>query len=1399
MESSPQSTRGGVLVLLGVVWLGLVAVAVRFDAAFDLPRGGRTLAFVALLAPLAGLWRLRPGTPRWPSRAVGASALLACGLLALSLAFVPASAARVRRVLAPWSQSPAVPTAFRIVAATGDVTVARGESVTLAAYLDRTAADGDLPRDAELTLTPAAGPPTVVPLVADDAAAFTHTIGRVEEGFRYRVRVGPLESPTYTVRVVEPTEVLPGTTLTLHPPAYAKITLPPQRLDGPPTAARALQFSRATLDLRLNRRAETVAATWHPDGGTAVELPVPFAAAGPTARLDWVVAGSGRLTLRLDAAGPPLWEIAVAADADRPPVCDRLPGWPAGRREARPDDRLPIDARFRDDAGIDSVVLEFTRTGDATVQTLPLKLPGLGTRLVEGSVLVPLPPGTAVGDVLRARVVATDNRRDARLGLTPQRTTVPADGWTEFAVTATARPLWEQEIAARNDHLLAKLARADRHLADALAELDAVRNAPGAGLALDQRLRLAHAGDALRDLEALAGELGPTGEYAALRPAVAAAGASAAAARATLTELLGRTELSTAMVREALDRVHGQLTATRAGLAPLPAAVADATHRRLAAHQLRALATEARTLDPARPVAELRPRLDAIGSQLSGLASTSEPLRRATAAHARDEVRAFAARVRAVTQDWRTLDAAARETADVLRRDRLRAVSDRLARLGTAVEAERDRVAAAARVHALPGLPEGTLAAAHADLAAGRSLDALTELETAAGELEKVAARFDETRLARREPRDAVRQLARIQDDLARQSADARDQGDGRTRRASAQRTLIDLATAVGAPEAVRDALEAVAATLHRPAQDPRPAYDRARAALSAWADRTPLLAERLRLSRAGTEGLRREFEALARGPADGPTAAKIAALSTRVAALDAAEDPAIRLRLTRLGRALGWVEADARAGAAGDAIAGWATARREWDALADELQGRTPPDELAARLALRQRLLNDPATRPAAPADAQRELTRHLGELPTLGASGLAAAALDRSRDLEAAWRQPTPPPAEASNEALAAVRALAARLGGGETDAARVERVRRTWAEPTGFKKLSPAEANADTARRVQRLLEELDATRVGPAQPLKLKAVDALQRLRTAAEPDRQAALRQAATDALAQLAAAMNAAADAGRTLAVAGPEPLGERDARVALAAGGLWPETRQVVALRALAREVRTLSKDASEAVTQSARWPKPLPADDYARLADALEAAAPGHPAVGFLRDGAGLRALATAGLPPPVVADLQALSVNSAASLTRQTRRLGEVHARLGVLAERLPALAARQAETVRLDPLAPTQRLTAVLAAAQATGRAALDHATAGRADATAAARRDALASLRQANFWADRLGDPRETPDATAVAVGRAVAAAEQALDAARSTPTAGRLSELAAALDAVAGTLVKAGN
>ena len=124
---------------------------------------------------------------------------MACGLLALSLAFVPDSVSRVRRVLFPWTVTPPTPTHFRLVTPTGDLTAVRGEPLTLTAYLDRTDPTGDLPRRATLTLTPdAGGPPTTTELEADDTAAFSHTIPAVEGGFRYRFTVSTVEGAEAT-------------------------------------------------------------------------------------------------------------------------------------------------------------------------------------------------------------------------------------------------------------------------------------------------------------------------------------------------------------------------------------------------------------------------------------------------------------------------------------------------------------------------------------------------------------------------------------------------------------------------------------------------------------------------------------------------------------------------------------------------------------------------------------------------------------------------------------------------------------------------------------------------------------------------------------------------------------------------------------------------------------------------------------------------------------------------------------------------------------------------------------------------------------------------------------------------------------------------------------------------
>jgi hypothetical protein len=1181
MDSSPRSGRAAALAVLGVLWVALVAVAVRFDAAFDLPRGVRAIVFVALVVPLAGVWQVRPSRGAWPSRAVGGSALAACGLLALSLAFVPDSGTRVRRVLFPWTAPPPAAVNFRLVTATGDLAALRGEPLTLAAYLDRTGPAGELPTHAELTLTPLDGDPAdAVTLAADDAGAFTHTVAAVTGSFRYCFRVGPVEGESGTVTVVERTELLPDSTLTLAPPGYAA-RLGTRTLGGPPATARALQFSRATLTLRFNHRPDRLGVTWTPADGTAAPLPVE--AAGATATCAWELRTSGELAVRLGPSGPPVCQCVVTVATDAPPAFDRAPVWPAA---ARPGDRLPLDVRARDDVSVASLAVEFRCNADPAVHAVPLTVPGLGTATADGVAFVPLPPGAKVGDALHARLVAADGRLDPARGLTPQRAADPADGWATFPVTADARPPAEQAAAGRCDELTRDLARLDKRLAAAIADFD-----HAAGLTAEQRLRLRRAEESLRvtagEAGALARGLRAGGDFDALRRPLAAVVAEVNGSAGTVADVLGRTEVTADALRR-LDAARAGVGVARAALAPLSAEVAAATERRLAAGRLAELASTVRAIDATRPAPEVRARLDTVGRELSGLSSTSPALQVAAAAWSADRARDLAAGVAALARDWHALGAELRAASGELRRERLRAATGELDRLEAAATAARRDTTASARAFALPTPDAGPLAAARDALSAGRGLDTLTELEAAAAAWDRTAARFAETADARREPREAIRQLDRVQADLARQFADGPDTPATRARLGLLQRALVELADGVagkaGPPRAAREALTFVAAALADPTRDPRPATATARRELATWAAATPTLAARRSAAAEDAAGLQKSLAA-ARNP-DGLTAASIAGWRSRLAKIDAAESPVIGQRLAVLGRALDNLAADLGEPGAGDGPADLAEAVRQAAFLADDLAGHPPADTRAAEIALRQRLLADPATRPADPAAEQRAITRGLTEAAARGLRPVAAEAIERSRELEPVWART--PDATAVTATVAATRGLARHLEASETDAERWGRLRAAWAEPSGFQKLTPAEAVAEQSRRADRLGEAVAATRAGPAQPLKLRLAEQLRQLAAATDPTRQARHRAAAGELLGQLAEATRGQP----ALRAAGPPPRDAGDTRVSLAGVGLWPEPGHAATARRLAGDLRALGRATSEAFSASGRWP---------------------------------------------------------------------------------------------------------------------------------------------------------------------------------------------------------------
>ena len=307
----------------------------------------------------------------------------------------------------------------------------------------------------------------------------------------------------------------------------------------------------------------------------------------------------------------------------------------------------------------------------------------------------------------------------------------------------------------------------------------------------------------------------------------------------------------------------------------------------------------------------------------------------------------------------------------------------------------------------MPTPAAGLPGAARADLAAGRGLDALTELEKAAAAWGRAAELLRRGRAGpAREPREAVRQLDRVQADIARQFADGPDTPATRARLALLQRGLGELAAELDAPREARDALAAVADAFDRPDGDPTTAVTDARRTLAAWANATKTAAERNAALTPTVGQLIARLETFARNPAR-VTPSAIAEARQLLPPPDP-ETPSTAARQTQVGRALTRAIADAEAGRTGDIPADLTEALRQANFLAVGLAGGTPADTLAADLALRQRLLAGPDA-----AGNQRAIARALRELPATGVGVLLADATEAVRDLDNAWAGPTAPDA--------------------------------------------------------------------------------------------------------------------------------------------------------------------------------------------------------------------------------------------------------------------------------------------------------------------------------------------------------------------------------------------------
>ena len=458
-----------------------------------------------------------------PARRAILTATLAV-LLLVPLLFMSGSGERVRRFALPW-YTPPVDVPFRVVVSSGSPVVKRGEPVTLSAYLAPTRADAALPTTAVLVIRQA-DRDKKLPMLGGESGGFHLSRPGVAEDFEYRVEAGAGVSEWHTVTAADPVALADGSAIKLHPPRYAEGLLAPTTLPGF-TEFEALQFSTATLTLKFTTTPTDAFLQWKPTNpmqGGPTSLSVRLAADQLSGTADVPVPTDGTLTLVLigEQGLRTEYPSAVRATPDAAPQFAKVAGLTNAPREARPDDRVPIELIAHDDLKLDAVLVEYCVNGDETaIRTEPVRLPGVGTKRAEGTFTFALGGKAKEGEALHLRVRVRDNRSRAEPRLGPQEAVFPPTGWAILRLNAYAKPLAEQEVHGQRDKVRDRLSGVAALVREAAEQVKALQTAaPGDGsLSADQAVRLRSARekttDAVKQLADLAAETDLT---PALRP-----------------------------------------------------------------------------------------------------------------------------------------------------------------------------------------------------------------------------------------------------------------------------------------------------------------------------------------------------------------------------------------------------------------------------------------------------------------------------------------------------------------------------------------------------------------------------------------------------------------------------------------------------------------------------------------------------------------------------------------------------------------------------------------------------------------------------------------------------------------------------------------------------------------
>ncbi len=1145
-----------------------------------------------------------------------AIAIVSCLLGAV---LVPNATEHIRRIAVPWYQPAA--SLYRVVVTSRDSLVWSGDSVTLSAYAEKLDAGVPNAENALLVCRDSAGNELSFRMILDGAGAFHATYPTVNADFAYRVEIEDATSDWYVVTAILPVEPTLQSLLEIAPPRYAVGCIPLQTVAGF-TSFSGHQFGKVELNFKFSRPAVKASLLLRPEpAGTGEIIPIALSSdsLSGTAALTLKQDGTLRLVTVAEQGGNTLsspdkkpYTINIRVIPDTPPRFERIRGVSSRTISIRPGQTLPIEVAAVDDIAIGNAVIEYSIGGnEAQSATLSFSHTGPSAPRFVGRMDFDLPGKLREGETVKYRIRVSDTRWLSDPELKPHEIVYPKVGWASVRVSPLAPPIELQEIEGQRDAVGRGLDSTLQELMALIAELKSLRSETSSRFELHHQILL----DKLRErVQVIGTHFVELSQETALTDELQRfASMLVSVADRDLRDAEDQLRYGVA------DRASGRDQALAAALKHLTTACArieqlrirnvEEAQVRIDCKQIESLIAEQLHLivrvktDAKIPPAELLRLQKELSSRLAKIIAESAPLRSAMEEAKKNEVIGFARQISALATMLQDLDIAMKQHEEEVLRGILASRAGEMSANSVNTGTLLGKIELATRLAGVnPPKPE-EFARVEKLIAAGKTVESLTELQRLNAALETVAIPLEKWTYDREDPKVACRQFANWQEDLRTRFKNATGGIDAnfknllhriKTDFLNEQKAISSALAGLALP-ANRD-LAALSDSARKYAQqaeeclvgtgvDAGAAMKETLNALNRMADRIPSIPERIVQARPEIEELLKEQEHLLSNlkaaakaelttPDPSPTLAKkLAPLAARqraqLARFTALDLPGMSVRRTRILAALAAAVADMEAVLPLEAVASLNWATRELDRAKLVLDRNSPPEEKVDALVRRLEETLASFEKAATVLNNEyvislQEIQKQLTQVTLAEAPALKNKALDAIRTAENLFHNGTKAESRPSGlklavalvrkrgalrAAIATIRNLSDRLVGNESELEHIQRLvwyRHLAAERAEeLKSTKENRAESDEAKRqLMREVDELLSTRVGGVgQFLKQRALDQYEKLRGLGEPDHAAGLQKNLVNTLNELAGMMTEAKELTATFDRSPPIPV----------------------------------------------------------------------------------------------------------------------------------------------------------------------------------------------------------------------------------------------------------------